>query len=174
MAGIMRMTKVALTVLSALTFSVLTIPSGWAQQKVKISYKVTAANSKYTQQHVIDVGDIPGHQIRVYELYRTFPSDAPVYEGLRMKEQWTRAISDYTNGAGPGSGYGITVFENGDKVFSRFTLASQSGTAIANAIITGGTGKFVGIRGTSKSVTKFDLKAGTNETEVETEYWIEK
>ena|ERR1700730_2347199 len=72
----------------------------FAQQKQHISYKVSAENSKYTQQHVIDVGDVPGHQVRVYEIYRSFPNNAPVINGLKVKETWTRATSDYTDGNG--------------------------------------------------------------------------
>jgi hypothetical protein len=71
-----------------------------AQQKQRISYNVSAENSKYTQQHVIDVGDVPGHQVRVYEIYRSFPNNAPVINGLKVKETWTRATSDYTDGNG--------------------------------------------------------------------------
>ena len=42
-------------------------PSAWAQEKQKISYKVTAENSKYTQRNTIDVGDEPrlGVELRV-------------------------------------------------------------------------------------------------------------
>jgi hypothetical protein len=40
-----------------------------AQEKCKIKWENPAANSNYTEQHVIDVGDVPGHQIRIYELH---------------------------------------------------------------------------------------------------------
>jgi hypothetical protein len=48
-----------------------------AQEKQRISYKVSAANTKYTQQLFIDVGDAPGHQVRVFELHRTYPVNRP-------------------------------------------------------------------------------------------------
>jgi len=35
------------------------------------------AKSTYTQQHTLDVGDIPGHQIRIHEVHRTYPNDKP-------------------------------------------------------------------------------------------------
>ena len=45
-----------------------------AQEKQHVSYTVDAANSKYTQQHFIDVGDSAGHQVRSFEIHRTFPT----------------------------------------------------------------------------------------------------
>ncbi len=39
----------------------LSVPKGWAQaqQKTTISFQVSAENTKYTQQHALDVGDMP-------------------------------------------------------------------------------------------------------------------
>ena len=48
-----------------------------AQERCKLSWEVPPANSTYTQQYTIDVGDVPGHQIRIFELRRTFPNDKP-------------------------------------------------------------------------------------------------
>jgi hypothetical protein len=91
-----RVTAFTLTTMALLSLAVaLPAADAVAQQKQRISYKVSAENSKYTQQHVIDVGDVPGHQVRVYEIYRSFPNNAPVINGLKMKETWTRATSDY-------------------------------------------------------------------------------
>jgi hypothetical protein len=65
-----------------------------AQQTQRVSFKTPAANTKYTQQHFVDVGDVPGHQVRVFEIHRTFPNDPPVINGVKLKEQWTRGTSD--------------------------------------------------------------------------------
>ena len=86
-----------------------------AQEKQRVSFKISAENTKYTQQHSIEVGDVFGHHVRVYEIQRTFPDNAPVINGVALKEQWTRAISDYTDNNGPGTTYGTYVLENGDK-----------------------------------------------------------
>ena len=43
--------------------------------------QVEQANARYTQQHTIDVGDVPGHQVRVFEVRRTYPSNPPVING---------------------------------------------------------------------------------------------
>ena len=161
--------------------SMFAVSDGWAQQKQKVSFKVSAANSKYTQQHVIDVGDVPGHQVRVYEIHRTFPTDAPKVEGVRFVEVWTRGFSDYIDLNGPSTVYSTYTLENGDKIFVRTDLISQTATnadgsrktTSSNAgRITGGTGKFRGIQGTFISITKSDIKAGLNETQTDIEYWM--
>src|SRR5262249_40545238 len=43
-----------------------------AQERCAMSWETPASNTTYTQQQVIDVGDVPGHQIRIFELKRTF------------------------------------------------------------------------------------------------------
>jgi hypothetical protein len=82
---------------------VVAIPAGdaSAQEKQRVSYKVSAENTKYTQRLFIDVGDAPGHQVRVYEVHRTFPSNPPLINGVKLVESWTRATSDYTDNDGP-------------------------------------------------------------------------
>jgi hypothetical protein len=148
-----------------------------AQDKQKVSYKVSEQNSKYTQQLVIDVGDVPGHQVRVYEIHRTFPTDAPVINGIKLKETWTRGVSDYTNYNGPSSSYGTYLFENGDQLFVRTTTLGQQNAAgkranISVGQITGGTGKLAGIQGMARGSGVADPKAGQTATEVEVEYWF--
>ena len=150
-----------------------------AQEKQRVSFKISAENTKYTQQHSIEVGDVPGHHVRVYEIQRTFPNNPPMINGVAMKEQWTRAISDYTDNNGPGTTYGTYVLENGDKFFTRSALVAQSTapgklTASTVGTITGGTGKFSGMQGTVRTVNIADPKAGVNEGQTEIEYTINK
>ena len=150
-----------------------------AQQKQKVSFKVDAANAKFTQQLFLDVGDIAGHQVRAYEIHRTFSTNAPAINGVKVKEAWTRGVSDYTDNNGPNFSYGVFVLENGDKFFLRTsTLAQTAGGGKLNfssvSFITGGTGKLTGIQGVMRSNGASDPKAGFNETQYELEYWIEK
>jgi hypothetical protein len=148
-----------------------------AQQKQHVSFASPAANTTYPQQHAIDVGDIPGHQVRVYEIHRTFPTNPPVINGLKLTEQWVRGYSDFIDLSGPSVVYATYVFENGDKMFSRSTLEAQSKgdgkltTAVAG-VITGGTGKFLGIQGTTRSTNSAEPKAGINENQTDMDYWI--
>ena len=84
---------------------------------------------------------------------------------------------------GPSIVYGMYVLENGDKIFTRGDLVSQTKTSADGSRkttaalvgrITAGTGKFSGIQGTTKSVTNADIKAGLNSNETEIEYWMGK
>jgi len=88
-----------------------------AQEKHKFTESNAAAQTKYTQQHVIEVGDVPDHQVRVYELRYTWPANPPTYAGVRAIEGWARGQSDYSSGNGRSWGYFLEVLENGDKIF---------------------------------------------------------
>jgi hypothetical protein len=166
---------------TALLGLTVALPGGdaLAQQKQRVSYKIDAANAKFPQQHVIEIGDVPGHKLRVYELLRVFPNNAPVINGVKLKETWSRGVSDYIEESGPNYGYAVFVLENGDKFFGRFnTLSEHIGPGKLKyssvTAITGGTGKFSGIHGTVWSSGTTDLNAGINETQSEIEYWIDK
>ena len=169
-----------MTILTLLCLG-LTIPASnaLAQQKQHVSFTAAAENSKYTQQQVIDVGDVAGHQVRVYEIHRTFPTNPPVINGLKVTELWTRALSDYTDNSGSGTTYTVYVLENGDKFFTRTALIAQSSgggklTATTVGTITGGTGKLAGMRGMVLTIAHADPKAGVNENKTDIDYWIEK
>jgi hypothetical protein len=165
----------------ALLYVAVTVPAGdaLAQQKQHISYKVTAENSKYTQQQFLDVGDGAGHQVRSFEIYRTFPTNAPVIDGVKIKEQWTRGISDYIDNNGTATTYGVYVLETGDKFFTRSTVLAHSAgsgklTNLTVGYITGGTGKLAGIQGIVRTSGSADPKAGMNETQTDIECSIGK
>ena len=157
------------------------VPAGdaLAQQTQHVSYKVTAENSKYTQQQFLDVGDVAGHQVRSFEIHRTFPTNPPVINGMKIKEQWTRGISDYVDNNGPATTYGVYVLENGDKLFTRGTVLALSAGPGKNtnstvSYITGGTGKLAGIQGIVRTTGSAEPKAGVNETQVDIEYSMAK
>src|SRR5262249_43881617 len=140
----------------AFMLAVCAAPASWAQQTQKVSYKVTAENAKYPQRHAINVGDEPGHQLTLFEIHRTFPSDAPVINGIRLKETWSRGYSDYINSNGLSTNYTTYVLENGDQFYS---LARSMGhadatgkrTTVSVGEIRGGTGKFAGMKGLVRS-----------------------
>ena len=154
-----------------------------AQEKHSYSFVTPPGVAVYTQQHEIEVGDVPGHRVRVYEIRTKYGDEAPRYAGVRVVETWTRAISDYTNGSGRASGYSISILETGEKVFSRSeTLThavvasdgSRQGSYTSVATLTGGTGKFSTIRGTLRSAGGGDFKVGLSNVKTEGEYWFEK
>jgi hypothetical protein len=154
-----------------------------AQERCKISWEVPAANSTYTQQHALDVGDVAGHQVRIYELKRTFPDDTRNCEGLKLVEEWTRGYSDYTDRNGRVWGYRVITLENGDKIFAEFSGVSQTTTgaegsrrSVATSVVTytGGTGRYLGIRGIQRDSIVFDPEKNLNQAQSEAEYWFEK
>jgi len=176
------MKRIATLVLTTMALLCLAVapPAGdaLAQQKQRLVFEVDAANTKYTQQHTIDVGDVSGHQVRLFEIRRVYPSNAPVINGMKIVESWARGITDYTGNNGAATTYGVYVLENGDKFFTRgFLVAVQSPgasklTATTVGSVTGGTGKLAGIQGMARTFTSADPKAGMNETQVEIEYWL--
>ena len=106
--------------------SVAVAQEAFAQEKCQRKLDNSGAKSKYTEQHTMDVGDVKGHQIRIYELHRTFASDQPNCEGLKRKEIWSHGYSDYINLNGRAWGYTVIIFDNEDQIFAEFSGASQT------------------------------------------------
>jgi len=162
----MRVTRRTLSTIAWMWLAaVLTASNALAQQR--LVFKVGAESTKYTQQHAIDVGDVAGHQVRLFEIHRTYPGDAPTIGGTKIVESWTRGVSDYTDNNGEGTIYGVYVLENGDKFFTRGNL-----TATTVGPITGGTGKLSRINGMVRTSASANPKAGFVETQVDIEYWL--
>jgi hypothetical protein len=173
-----QIASITLTTL-ALTCIAVALPAAdaLAQQKQKVAYKVAAGDTKYTQRNTLDGGDEAGHQMSLFEIHRTFQSDAPVINGLKLKETWTRGYGDYVNNNGASINYTTYVLENGDKFFSKSTTMGQADaagkrTTISVGNILGGTGKFAGMKGMARAKGASDGKAGYNETQAEIEYWF--
>ena len=158
----------------------LVLPAGSAvaQQKQHVSYKTSAANTKYAQQLNVDAGDAPGHIVRVWDLTRNHRENPPIINGIKLVEETARGITDVIDGNGTATFYSVFTMENGDKIFARSVQAStgDSGTitAIAAGPITGGTGKFEQIHGVVKFAVKFNVTSGFNEGQADIDYWIGK
>jgi hypothetical protein len=144
----------------------------------RLAFKVAAEDTKYTQQHAIDVGDVSGHQVRLFEIHRTYPSNAPEINGIKIVESWSRGISDYTNNNGEAITYGVYVLGNGDKFFTRGTSVTVQSHESSNLTVTtvgpimGGTGKLARINGMARMSTSANPSTGLNETQVNLEYWL--
>lgn len=168
--------RMAIALAAALS---LCLASGaWAQQqKQKVSYKVGAENTKYPFRHTLNVGDEPGHTIGLYEIHRVFGANAPVINGVKLKETWTRGYSDYQNQNGLSTNYQVFVGENGDRFFVHARTMGQADaggkrSTVSVGQITGGTGKFAGMKGMTRSQGASDGARGFNETSTEIEYWF--
>jgi hypothetical protein len=149
-----------------------------AQETSLVSFSTSADNTKYTQQHVIEVGDVPGHLVRVFAIRRTFPQDPPIIGGVALSEQLSRGLTDYIGNSGSGNFYGTYVLENGDKFFTRSSLVAHKAgsglSAIAVGRITGGTGKFATMQGEVRTVVTSDPAAGINEGFTTIEYVLSR
>jgi hypothetical protein len=169
-----------LIALGAITWTWLAIglPTNVLLAQERVSFKVSAENTKYTQEYTIEVGDVAGHQVRVFEIKRVYPTNPPMIGGMKIVESWTRGVSDYTNNSGEARTYGIYVLDNGDKFFTRGSLVAIQGsdarnlTATTAGPITGGTGKLARISGMARMITVATPQSGTNETQVEIDYWL--
>jgi len=174
-----RRTTPTLTAMALVCLAV-TLPgrNAAAQQKEQVSYKAPAENSKVTQQQNIDVGDVPNHIVRSYEVHRTYPTNPPVINGLKLIESWDRGTTDLIDGNGGSSQYSVYVMENGDRFVARMTNVVQSSggklTATGVGPIVSGTGKLAAMQGTVRIGANFDLKAGTNDGQGTIEYSIGK
>ena len=154
-----------------------------AQEVCKRKVDNSGATSKITEQHVLDVRDRPRHQVRIFEMHRQYASDTPNCEGRTRKESRIHGYSDYTGGNGRAWGYGVTTFDNGDKIFNEWTgtshrIVMEDGkkkrffAGVNN--YTGGTGIYRGVRGFSRSRVFIDPATGSSVFETEEEYEIEK
>jgi hypothetical protein len=152
--------------------------SASAQEKQRASFVLPAGNSKYAQQHVVEVGDVPEHKLRLYELQRTFPTDGPVFEGSRLVELWIRGISDFIDTNGLATAYSVYVFANGDRFFARSDLVATTdagkSTTLAAGRITGGTGKFRNMRGVIRVASSPDPRSGLMRSAFDIDYWFDK
>jgi hypothetical protein len=156
-----------LIALGAITWTWLAIglPTNVLLAQERVSFKVSAENTKYTQ-------------VRVFEIKRVYPTNPPMIGGMKIVESWTRGVSDYTNNSGEARTYGIYVLDNGDKFFTRGSLVAIQGsdarnlTATTAGPIIGGTGKLARISGMARMITVATPQSGTNETQVEIDYWL--
>jgi len=167
--------KLAMIVIAQLCLGI-GLPAGdaIAQQKQQVSFKTPSENSKYTQQLNLEVGDLPKHIIRLFEIHRIYPGNGPVIDGLKLVEEWGRGAADYLDGNGNAYVYDEYVMENGDRFFARSVFVTQRTSERISATqvgyITSATGKLAGMHGTIRVTVVFDPKTGFNEIETNIEY----
>jgi hypothetical protein len=174
-----RCATIALIVTALLTIS-LSASCVVAQPNQRVSVRIPFQNLKFEVSQSVEVGDVPNHIVRVFELHYTVPSnDAPLINGIKLNEAWQRGTANITDGVGTTSSYFLYLMENGDKFFVRNeAIIQRSGTKLASVgagHIFGGTGKLESIRGTTRNATTFDPKSGVaDEGELDIEYSMGK
>jgi len=158
----------------------------WAQEKRPISISSEGAMTRFIQQLAIDVDDVSGHQVRVFENHRIYATDKQaMVAGERIVESFGRGLSNYVIGIGPVFGYTTLVTDKGNKIFLEFSGSSETrptetgskrGTYNGTARFVGGTGQFLKIRGYLVEEAKYDTdpKTGYNFGEFRGEYWFEQ
>ena len=157
--------------------------AAWAQQKQSVSYSIPPGVARFVQEHLVDVEDVPGHQVRVFEIHVDFQSIDLSFAGLKVKEAFIRGTSDYTNGSGTATSYHLFVLEDGNKIAMRDAVVGQAvpnpdgSKALKYSVIEtfiGGTGRFRGIRGQLRENAVRVPGAKTVATDVTGEYWFEE
>jgi hypothetical protein len=155
---------------------------GFAQTKYSIT-KTPDSKGEYLQQHAIDIDDVPGHQVRVFETRTTFPSKDFAFAGVSVKESLSRGMSDYINFSGPYINYTVYMLEDGNKIFGRAAGSSQSesqpdGTQIIKFSFTenfvGGTGKFKGIHGQVRGSGERVPGGKSASYQLSGDYWLDE
>jgi hypothetical protein len=149
-----------------------------AQQKYPIAQPPQAV-SRFTQEHIIEVADAPGHKLRVYEVRNEYPQKNLSFAGIAVTEMVSTGVSDSVNGSGSFSAYNVYTLADGDKIFVRLTGTTQSdgaggsrSTTVENFV--GGSGKFKGIRGQMRNALQRAAGASSLSVEVSGEYWLEE
>jgi hypothetical protein len=150
--------------------------AAWSQQKHQLMQ--TDSEGGYVQEHTIEVGDIPGHQVRVYQLKYQYPKKDLVFLGIPVKESTTAGMSDYTNLSGSFVTYSVYLLEDGNKIFARGSGSTQTASDGARRFsfvdnFVGGTGQFKGIRGQYRGAGERAAGAKTLTESQSGEYWIE-
>jgi hypothetical protein len=150
----------------------------WAQQKYTIPRTPEGPNA-YLQEFTIDVGDEPGHQVRIYQLRMEYPKRDLAFGGVIVKERVMTDMTDFVNQSGPFIGYSVYTLDDGNKVFSRFTGTTQTGSGEGRKFVfvenfVGGTGKFKGMRGQLHGSGERAPGAKSLTAETSGEYWFEE
>jgi hypothetical protein len=153
-----------------------------AQHKQQVSFNIPPQNSTFIISQNVDIGDTPNHIVRIFDVRNMVPDKAAIINGLELAETFTRGVTDLTDGnGGSSSGYLVFVAKNGDKFFSRNSVLVQTVAGKLSATwvgqIAGGTGRFAGLQGTTRTVfPEFDPGPGgvPGATQFNIEYSIGK
>src|SRR5262249_58068792 len=95
----MHIPNLAVTTITLMCLAVA-LPTIPVLAQERLVFRVSAENTKYTQQNTIDVGDVAGHQVRIFEIKRVYPSNAPLIGGVKIVGLWERGGPGYTHNSG--------------------------------------------------------------------------
>jgi hypothetical protein len=147
-----------------------------------LAYDAAAAEVATVRQHQIEVGDVPRHVLRLYELRRVFTRRPPVFNGVAAAQMRERGTADLIDQSGTESAYVTYALADGNQVFGRYTGTVRSARwpdgswhhEIRGRIeLTGGSGPFRGLRGRVDVRYVLDPGAESSQGESAGEYWFE-
>ena len=88
-------TGIIRTVVVLLSLSGLALPTGLlAQQKHKADLP-PPQSSRYVKEHIIDAGDVLGHQLRIVEVEKIYTKNNPVILGVKASKVLQWAFTNY-------------------------------------------------------------------------------
>src|SRR5262249_56497822 len=85
----MRIPNLALRTVT-LTCLAVALPTIPVLAQERLVFRVSAENTNYTQQYTIDVGDVAGHQVRIFEIKRAYPTNAPLIRRVQNLDALSR------------------------------------------------------------------------------------
>ena len=90
-----RSAALTVTAMTLVSLAIVTqIGNAVAQEKQQVSFKAPAKDSKYEHQLNIDLGDVPNHIVRIFQIRSAFPDNAPVINGIKLIEARERGTAD--------------------------------------------------------------------------------
>jgi hypothetical protein len=152
-------------------------------ERYPLSYDAAAAETAYVKHYHIEVGDVPQHVLRLYDLRRVFPRRPPVFSGVAATEMQERGTAELVDQSGSESAHVTYVLEDGNRVFGRYTGTVRTSRwpdgsrhyDIQGRIeLTGGTGRFASLRGSVSVRFALDPGAESSQGESTGEYWFER
>lgn len=167
----------------AVALLVLSAVAGAAEvERRPLSYDAAAAELASVRRYQIEVGDVPRHLLRLYDLRRIFTRRPPVFDGVAATEMRERGTADLIDEDGTESAYVTYLLADGNQVFGRYAGTMRSSRwpdgswhhEIRGRIeLTGGTGKYQRIRGSVTVRYVLDPGAESSQGESAGEYWFE-
>jgi hypothetical protein len=113
-----------------------------------ISFKIPDNTAKYLVSQNVEVGDIPGHIVRLFET--TGVPDNAAIGGLKIIQVTVRGTGELYSNSAVATGFATFVADNGDKLFARAGILGETppnGKPHVSWVgrITNGTGKLSGL-----------------------------
>ena len=133
----------------------------------------------YVEQKSIVVDDVDGHIIRIFKTETNHKNPRANCENLKVVKTDFFGISDYVFKNGTVTGYSVATYDDGSKIFSNLDGIAhtpkdqkKNGVVSLTINITGGTGKYKGVKGYGIGRTEFNPETGYSSGYTKTNYFF--